>query len=137
MALDRSGAFRVIPAVVAKTASDTSKPTAATDGVGIPADARGGLVHVLLQLTASDTSGSVIVTIFGYDPDLAIWFAITQLNGGAAIDRTTIMPSALRTNNVEYAEPLLHVASYSRLDARITSLAGTAASVKIWFALET
>ena len=101
MGLDRSGRPQHVPSRTDVTSSDTAKPSGASVGVAVPDKSRGSITHVLVQFTAGDTAGAVVVTVYGYSIPRATWYALGRLNGGSTITRPTHTPTGVADNNAE------------------------------------
>ena len=139
MGLDRSGKPNVTTLRSGVAADDTGTPTDTTYGIAVPPGSRGSITHVLAELSASNTSGAMIVTLFGYNATRATWYVLAQLNGGSTITRTSKTPVAAGSGSnsrIAYAESFLHISMYDRLYALVTSIAGAGASVSVYAIFE-
>ena len=102
----------------AVTTADTAYPSAATDGVAVPAGSRGKAVHVLVDADGTGTTVDVTVALFGYVSSQSQWYAIGKLNSGSAISRTT-KTAVADGNSIHYAEWSDRVTVYDRITALV------------------
>jgi len=129
-------------------AVDTATPTgdSPSGAIPIPDDARGERCHVLVKLNGNADSPSAIITLFGLmhlstdfpnqdSTHQGIWYAVGQLNSGAAINNTTDTPTKPADNDAFFAQAFDHLSAYKKLFAHVTSMAN-ADTVDIGFVFE-
>jgi hypothetical protein len=136
------------------SAADTAAPTGnngtlqgANTAVEIPLSAKGGITHVLVYIDGSASDAAAIVSVYGLldesnalssDPSNLFagkWFALWQLNSGAAISGTTKSAFVASGNDVLFAQSLGHVSLYRKLTAVVTGFTSVS-SISIAFIFE-
>lgn len=133
--LDTAGSKNIVSARTAVAGSDGACPTLVTEGVACPA-VPGSIIHVLVR-GSGGAGQACVATVFGWSTGstgVGVWYALCQLNNGAAINATTGTPVAPAGNAVFYSETFSHPGAFDRIFVMLTSVvAGSIFAVDVVF----
>lgn len=111
-------------ALLASGTTSSSAPTSLSDaalGGAIPGSGSVDEVHILVQNTAGTGALTIVLKVWGFNPELTRWFDLGSLNGGAPIT-----PS--KADTVSFGQGLQGMSAYSRLYLEIVGALGGSAS---------
>ena len=120
--------------------SANSAPSAATDGVAIPA--RWGDIHFLLRSTAGSGTMTVTVRLWVYrasaledgSGDEVGWYPLGTNSTGAdrgILNEGNAIPE-VTSNKLEHTERIVGLNAYDRAYCEVTAIGGTATAVSAW-----
>lgn len=115
--------FALLPSGTTASAAPATL-TDATLGAAIPGSGSVDEVSIFVRNTAGTGALTASLVLWGFNPELARWFSLGGLNGGATI-------GTAKTDTIAFAQGVQGMSSFSRLYVEIVGALGGAASPAI------